>query len=111
MARKLYVVLAVAAALVGTLAVGCGDDDDDDVSGPTRLVPPGDPDFTTLETPEQPAECASDDQCVDSCTHSCRLIPTGPTTCPIDPVPTPPRVADALCICSEGVCAWFADPP
>lgn len=83
-----------------------GGEDDGGPDGPERLVPPGDNEFAELEEPESVGECESALDCLGNCEHSCTIVPDGPFTCPIVPLPTPDRVVDADCTCVESVCAW-----
>jgi hypothetical protein len=93
-----------AAILAAFLLSGCGDDM---AGGDARLIPPGDGDYATLETPEAAGECAGDTDCEVSCVHSCRPVPTGPVTCPSDPPPEPERIMGAACLCVDSVCAYY----
>jgi hypothetical protein len=100
-------------ALAFALFTGCGDDASLSPAGDARapdaiprLIPPGDSDYPELEQPEQSGECAQATDCEPSCLHSCAPIPTGPVTCPVDPVPVPARVIGAECLCLGALCAW-----
>lgn len=94
-----------AAIVAALLLTGCGDDMVG--GGDGRLIPPGDGDYSTLEGPEAAGECAVDEDCEVSCTHSCRAVPTGPVTCPSEPPPEPERIMGAACICADSVCAYY----
>jgi hypothetical protein len=96
------------AAFALALASACTPDDGD--SG--RLIPPGDEDYADLERPEATGECSASPDCEASCEHQCAPIPTGPVTCPADPLPLPERLDQADCVCDEtAVCAWYESAP
>jgi hypothetical protein len=99
--RRFVLIVVVSSAL----ALACGGDPDPD----ERLIPPGDPDHAALEAPEQAGECDEPDDCEESCVHGCTPVVAGPVTCPADPTPRPPRVADASCGCDGELCAWRSE--
>ena len=96
---------------IATLVGLSGCPADDDMPSDTRLIPPGDVDYTQLETPELIDECFNDDGCEHSCVHSCVPLDDGPVTCPVIPIPTPERLTTASCVCEASVCAWWDPPP